>query len=64
MKIKMKDAGESPEFGPYLAGEEIDDTRAPAQTLRRLVERGMAEPAEGIEQRAENIKSMKQSKSA
>jgi hypothetical protein len=42
MKIKMKDAGESPEFGPYEAGAEVDETRASVETLRRLVDRGDA----------------------
>jgi hypothetical protein len=42
MKIRMKDAGESPEFGPYQAGDEIGEDRAPRETLQRLIDRGQA----------------------
>ncbi len=42
MKITMKESGESPEFGPYRAGEEIDETRASLETLQRLIDRGLA----------------------
>jgi hypothetical protein len=42
MKIKMKDSGESPEFGPYQAGEEIDETRASPEKMQTLIDRGLA----------------------
>ncbi len=44
MKIKMKDAGESPEFGPYEAGMEFDETRIDAHTMQVLIDRGLADP--------------------
>lgn len=56
MKIKMKDAGESPEFGPYEAGDEIDETRASAVTLQRLVDRGQAEEKPDPPRRHEGAK--------
>jgi hypoxanthine phosphoribosyltransferase len=49
MQIKMKEAGESPEFGPYEIGDEIDETRASLETMKRLVERRMAEEVRSAE---------------
>jgi hypothetical protein len=43
MQIKMKDAGESPEFGPYEAGMIFDEDRIDAQVMRVLMDRGIAE---------------------
>jgi len=43
MKIKMKDAGESPEFGAFAAGDVLDETRIPPETMQRLIDRGLAE---------------------
>jgi len=41
MKIQMKDNGDSPEFGPYEAGDEIDETRASPRTMQTLIDRGL-----------------------
>jgi len=56
MKIKMKDAGESPEFGPYEAGEEIDETRASPQTMQTLIARGLATSKQNTPRRHEGTK--------
>jgi len=43
MKIKMKDSGESPEFGPYESGMVFDEARVCPETMQILVTRGIAD---------------------
>ncbi len=59
MQIKMKDGGESPEFGPYEAGMTFDETRLDVHTMQVLVDRGIAEevPAEPVPERLNRGKS-------
>ncbi len=41
--IKMKDPGESPEFGAFTAGAIFDESRIDASAMEKLVKRGVAE---------------------
>ena len=56
MKIKMKDAGESPEFGAFAAGDVLDETRIPPETMQRLIDRGLAIANQDQPQRHEGTK--------
>lgn len=42
-KIKMKDAGESPEFGIFESGQIFDETKIDSAGMQVLVDREVAE---------------------